>query len=63
MEADAFLWLLLRVLSSYLFFNYWLKTFHPLAILIVPIIKGGDAHALPLLKAAQKIVQEIRVSG
>jgi len=26
----------------YLLFNYWLKTFHPLAILIVPIIKGGE---------------------
>lgn len=37
----------------YLFFNYWLKTFHPLAILLVPIIKGGEMVALfPLLKAA-----------
>lgn len=26
----------------YLIFNYWLKTFHPLAILLVPIIKGGE---------------------
>ncbi len=26
----------------YLIFNYWLKAFHPLAILIVPIIKGGE---------------------
>jgi apolipoprotein N-acyltransferase len=40
----------------YLFFNYWLKTFHPLAILIVPIIKGGEMIALfPALKAAQKL--------
>jgi apolipoprotein N-acyltransferase len=40
----------------YLFFNYWLKTFHPLAILIVPIIKGGEMLMLfPLLKAAQKL--------
>lgn len=35
----------------YLFFNYWLKSFHPLAILIVPIIKGGELLVLfPLLK-------------
>jgi len=35
----------------YLFFNYWLKTFHPLAILIVPIIKGGELLiAFPLFK-------------
>ena len=40
----------------YLFFNYWLKTFHPLAILIVPIIKGGEMVLLfPALKAAQKL--------
>lgn len=37
----------------YLFFNYWLTTFHPLAILIVPIIKGGEMFILfPALKAA-----------
>ena len=29
----------------YLFFNYWLKTFHPLAILLVPIIKGEIGRA------------------
>lgn len=39
----------------YLFFNYWLKSFHPLAILIVPIIKGGEMLLLfPCLKAADR---------
>ncbi len=43
----------------YLFFNYWLKTFHPLAILIVPIIKGGEMILLfPALKAAQKLFKK-----
>ncbi|NCC65943.1 MAG: apolipoprotein N-acyltransferase, partial [Spirochaetia bacterium] len=43
----------------YLFFNYWLKTFHPLAILIVPIIKGGEMLMLfPALKAAQKLFKK-----
>lgn len=43
----------------YLFFNYWLKTFHPLAILIVPIIKGGEMLMLfPVLKAAQKLFKK-----
>lgn len=37
----------------YLIFNYWLTTFHPLAILIVPIIKGAEMTMLFLaLKAA-----------
>ena len=37
----------------YFFFNYWLKGFHPLAILIAPIIKGGEMMILFLaLKAA-----------
>ena len=37
----------------YIFFNYWLSTFHPLAILIVPIIQGGEMFFLFLaLKAA-----------
>ena len=37
----------------YFFFNYWLKGFHPLAILIAPIIKGGEMIFLFLaLKAA-----------
>ena len=37
----------------YIFFNYWLSSFHPLAILIVPIIKGGEMFFLfPALKAA-----------
>ncbi len=35
----------------YLIFNYWLTTFHPLAILLVPIIKGGELLiAFPLFK-------------
>nr|WP_319776584.1 hypothetical protein [uncultured Sphaerochaeta sp.] len=43
----------------YLFFNYWLKTFHPLAILIVPIIKGGEMLVLfPVLKAAQRLFKK-----
>ncbi|MDD3902788.1 MAG: apolipoprotein N-acyltransferase [Sphaerochaeta sp.] len=43
----------------YLFFNYWLKTFHPLAILIVPIIKGGELMLFfPLLKAADRLFKK-----
>lgn len=39
--------------AFYMCFNYWLSTFHPLAILIVPIIKGGEMVLLfPALKAA-----------
>ena len=39
----------------YIFFNYWLKTFHPLAILIAPIIKGGEMVILfTCLKAADR---------
>lgn len=29
-------------LVYYFFFNYWLKFFHPLAILLAPVIKGGE---------------------
>ncbi len=37
----------------YLFFNYWLRNFHPLAIFIVTIIKGGEmAMLFPCLKMA-----------
>ena len=44
----------------YLFFNYWLKSFHPLAILIVPIIKGGEMLLLfPCLKAADRWFKKI----
>lgn len=40
-------------MSYYFFFNFWLKGFHPLAILIAPIIKGGEMVLLFLaLKAA-----------
>lgn len=40
-------------LCYYFFFNYWLSGFHPLAILIAPIIKGGEMLLLFLaLKAA-----------
>ena len=43
----------------YLFFNYWLKTFHPLAILLVPIIKGGEMIALfPALKLSQRLFKK-----
>jgi apolipoprotein N-acyltransferase len=41
--------------SFYTLFNYWLTTFHPLAILLVPIIKGGEMVMLfPVLKAADR---------
>lgn len=41
--------------TFYTCFNYWLATFHPLAILIVPIIKGGEMVMLfPALKAADR---------
>ncbi len=42
--------------TFYTCFNYWLTTFHPLAILLVPIIKGGEMLALfPALKAADSL--------
>lgn len=42
--------------TFYTCFNYWLTTFHPLAILIVPIIKGGEMMMLfPALKAASSL--------
>lgn len=42
--------------AFYTCFNYWLTTFHPLAILIVPIIKGGEMVMLfPLLKMADSL--------
>lgn len=45
--------------TFYLFFNYWLKTFHPLAILLVPIIKGGEMFFLfPALKAADRLFKK-----
>ncbi|MGI6433363.1 MAG: apolipoprotein N-acyltransferase [Sphaerochaetaceae bacterium] len=41
--------------SFYTCFNYWLTTFHPLAILLVPIIKGAEMVLLfPALKAADR---------
>lgn len=41
--------------SFYTCFNYWLTTFHPLAILLVPIIKGTEMVILfPSLKAADR---------
>ncbi|WP_320129988.1 apolipoprotein N-acyltransferase [uncultured Sphaerochaeta sp.] len=40
----------------YICFNYWLKAFHPLAILIAPIIKGFELMvAFLCLKAADKL--------
>lgn len=43
----------------YLLFNYWLKSFHPLAILIVPIIKGGEMLLLfPALKASMSLLKK-----
>lgn len=42
--------------AFYTCFNYWLTTFHPLAILLVPIIKGGEMVMLfPALKAADRL--------
>ncbi len=42
--------------AFYMCFNYWLTTFHPLAILLVPIIKGGEMLLLfPCLKAADSL--------
>ncbi|MBI9109067.1 MAG: apolipoprotein N-acyltransferase [Spirochaetales bacterium] len=41
---------------SYALFNYWLSTFHPLAIVIVPVIYASYFLVLvPLLKLADKI--------
>ena len=41
--------------AFYTCFNYWLTTFHPLAILLVPIIKGGEMVMLFIaLKAADR---------
>lgn len=45
----------------YLFYNYWLKSFHPLAIVIVPIIKGGELLVLfPILKFVDKFFKKRR---
>ena len=45
--------------SYYIFFNYWLKGFHALAILLVPIIKGGEMVFLFLaLKAADSLFRK-----
>ena len=42
--------------TFYLFYNYWLSTFHPLAILIAPILKGIQYIPLFLcLKAADRL--------
>lgn len=42
-------------LIYYFFFNYWLKGFHALAILIAPVIKGGE---MALLFLALKAIDE-----
>ncbi len=40
----------------YLFCNYWLETFHPLAIFIAPVLEGIQyAALLPLLGLARKL--------
>ena len=42
--------------SFFIFYNYWLSTFHPLAILIAPILKGIQYIPLFLcLKAADRL--------
>ncbi len=44
---------------SYALFNYWLTTFHPLAILIVPVIYAGYFLVFaPLIKLADKVFPE-----
>ncbi|MBN1647223.1 MAG: apolipoprotein N-acyltransferase [Spirochaetales bacterium] len=41
---------------TYAIFNYWLSTFHPLAIVIVPVIYAGYFFfVMPLLKAADRL--------
>ena len=43
----------------YVIFNYWLKTFHPLAILIMPFIKGFEMILLfPVLKLADSLFRK-----
>ena len=42
-------------LVYYFFFNYWLKGFHALAIVIAPVIKGGE---MLLLFLALKAIDE-----
>ena len=45
--------------TFYLFYNYWLSTFHPLAILLVPILKSVQYIVLfPLLKAATSLFRK-----
>ncbi len=40
----------------YTFFNYWLSSFHPLAVYIAPVIMGAEMIILfPILKAADKM--------
>jgi apolipoprotein N-acyltransferase len=40
----------------YTFFNYWLASFHPLAVFIAPIIMGAEMVLLfPVLKAADRL--------
>ena len=42
--------------GCYALFNYWLSTFHPLAILIVPVIYAGYfIVVMPLLKLADRL--------
>ncbi len=42
--------------TFYTFFNYWLASFHPLAVYIAPIIMGTEMILLfPVLKAADRL--------
>ncbi len=42
--------------TFYTFFNYWLASFHPLAVYIAPIIMGTEMIILfPVLKAADRL--------
>ena len=43
--------------SFYSLFNYWLATFHPLAVYIAPIIMGTEMILLfPIMKAADRLI-------
>ena len=49
---------------SYALYNYWLATFHPLAIIIVPVVYMGYLVVLfPLLKLADHLFPALRLPG
>ncbi len=57
----AYVWLLGIVYGFvfYLFYNYWLSTFHPLAILIAPVLESVQYLLLfPILKSARTLFRK-----